>query len=109
MQFAPEQCRRHRFTSTSKKCIIRLSSLRNSHKKRDELQEHLTKNEIGTLIHYPLPPHLQKAYVELNYKKGDFQLSEEIAETCLSLPIYPGLSDENIECIVNSIKKFYNA
>ena len=78
-------------------------------KKRDELQEHLTKNEIGTLIHYPLPPHLQKAYVELNYKKGDFQLSEEIAETCLSLPIYPGLSDENIECIVNSIKKFYNA
>jgi dTDP-4-amino-4,6-dideoxygalactose transaminase len=78
-------------------------------KKRNELQEHLTKDEIGTLIHYPLPPHLQKAYVELNYKKGDFPISEKIAESCLSLPIYPGLSDENIVYIVNSIKKFYYA
>jgi dTDP-4-amino-4,6-dideoxygalactose transaminase len=77
-------------------------------KKRNELQEHLNKNEVGTLIHYPIPPHLQKAYAELNYKKGDFPLAEEIAETCLSLPIYPGLTNEELNFVCDSIKKFFN-
>ncbi len=75
--------------------------------KRNELQEHLNKNGIGTLIHYPVPPHLQEAYKEMNYKKGDFPLAEKIAETCLSLPIYPGLTQSEIETICNAIKSFY--
>jgi len=76
-------------------------------KKRNELQEYLKKKEIGTLIHYPVPPHLQKAYRNLGYKKGSFPIAEEIAETCLSLPMYPGLSNKNIEHISASIKKFF--
>jgi dTDP-4-amino-4,6-dideoxygalactose transaminase len=76
------------------------------HKKRDELQAHLTKNGIGTLIHYPVPPHMQQAYKEFNYKKGDFPISEEIHETCLSLPIYPGLTDDGIDQVCKTIASF---
>jgi dTDP-4-amino-4,6-dideoxygalactose transaminase len=75
-------------------------------KRRNELQEHLTKNGIGSLIHYPIPPHLQQAYKELNYKKGDFPLAEQIAETCLSLPMYPGLTEAEVEIIAAAIKAF---
>jgi dTDP-4-amino-4,6-dideoxygalactose transaminase len=77
--------------------------------KRDALQEHLAKNGIGTLIHYPIPPHLQKAYQELKYKKGDFPLAENIAETCISLPISPVLKTEEVEIVCDSIKKFYKS
>jgi dTDP-4-amino-4,6-dideoxygalactose transaminase len=77
--------------------------------KRDALQEHLTKNGVGTLIHYPIPPHLQQAYQELNYKKGDFPLAENIAETCISLPISPVLSTEDVEIVCDTIKKFYKS
>lgn len=51
----------------------------------------LADNGIGTLIHYPIPPHLQKAYQHLGFKKDDFPIAEEIADTCLSLPIWPGM------------------
>lgn len=74
---------------------------------RNGLQEHLTANGIGTLIHYPVPPHLQEAYKEMDFAKGDFPLAESIAETCLSLPIYPGLSDREIEIISKAIRSFY--
>jgi dTDP-4-amino-4,6-dideoxygalactose transaminase len=77
-------------------------------KKRDELQDYLNKKNIGTLIHYPIPPHLQDAYKELGYKKGDFPIAEEIANTCLSLPMYPGLSESDVEYISTSIKNFLN-
>ncbi len=77
-------------------------------KKRNELQEYLHKNNIGTLIHYPVPPHLQEAYKDLNYKKGDFPIAEEIADTCLSLPMYPGLEKKDIEYIASKIKNFFN-
>ena len=75
--------------------------------KRNELQKYLTENEIGTLIHYPLPPHLQEAYQDLNYKKGDFPIAENIADTCLSLPIYPGLNSQQIDYICDKIIQFY--
>ncbi|MFM7016716.1 MAG: DegT/DnrJ/EryC1/StrS family aminotransferase [Bacteroidota bacterium] len=77
--------------------------------KREELQNYLTQNNIGTLIHYPVPPHLQLAYSELNYKKGDFPLAEKIASTCLSLPVYPGLTDDQLVYISETIKKFFHA
>lgn len=75
--------------------------------KRNELQEYLHQHQIGTLIHYPVPPHLQEAYKELGYKKGSFPIAEEIADTCLSLPMYPGLSKENVEYIAQTIKNFF--
>ena len=75
--------------------------------KRDQLQAYLDNHGIGTLIHYPLPPHLQEAYKDLKYKKGDFPIAEKIADTCLSLPIYPGLNSLQIDYICEKIKLFY--
>lgn len=75
--------------------------------KRDKLQEHLNANGIGTLIHYPVPPHLQKAYAYLSYKKGDFPVAEKIAETCISIPMYPGLTDSEIDYVCDAVKKIY--
>lgn len=75
-------------------------------KKRDELQSYLAEKGIGTVIHYPVPPHLQLAFKELGFSKGDFPIAEEIAETCLSLPVYPGLTEEEIEYICGHINNF---
>ena len=75
---------------------------------RNKLQEFLTKNGIGTLIHYPIPPHLQKAYADLGYKKGDFPIAENIAETCISLPLFIGMKESDIEYISDSVKRFFN-
>lgn len=77
--------------------------------KRDALQQYLNENGVGTLIHYPLPPHLQEAYQELGYKKGDFPLAETIADTCISLPMFPGLTDEQVKQVCDTIKQFYHA
>lgn len=77
--------------------------------KRDALQAFLTQNGIGTLIHYPVPPHLQQAYKHLNYSEGDFPIAEELAATCLSLPMYPGLSEKEIEFVSATIRRFFNA
>jgi dTDP-4-amino-4,6-dideoxygalactose transaminase len=77
-------------------------------KHRDALMSFLTNQQIGTFIHYPIPPHLQEAYRNLGYKRSDFPIAEEIAETCLSLPIWPGLTDENIDEIAEKIKQFFN-
>ena len=75
--------------------------------RRDELKAYLDENEISTLIHYPVPPHLQLAYKELGYQRGDFPIAEKIADNCLSLPMYPGLSDEQVEKICLTIKNFF--
>jgi len=77
-------------------------------KKRDELQSYLNEKGIGTLIHYPIPPHLQEAYESLGLKKGDFPIAEELAETCLSLPVWPGMGVEHVELISENIKAFFN-
>ena len=76
-------------------------------KYRDALQNHLTDNGIGTLIHYPIPPHLQEAYKNLGYKKGDLPIAEEIAETCLSLPLWPGMDIESITSIKKIMLSFF--
>jgi dTDP-4-amino-4,6-dideoxygalactose transaminase len=76
-------------------------------KKRDKLQKFLLDNKIGTVIHYPIPPHMQKAYRELNYNKGDFPIAEELAKTSLSIPIFPEMTDEEQDYVVNKIKSFY--
>lgn len=63
---------------------------------RDALQAYLAENGIGTLIHYPIPVHLQPAYAYMPYEQGDFPHSEQAANEVLSLPLYPGLSDESV-------------
>ena len=76
-------------------------------KNRDKLINYLFDNKIETLIHYPIPPHLQNAYKDENYKKGDFPISELIADTALSLPVGPHLSEDDIGYICNKIKLFF--
>ena len=74
---------------------------------RDGLQKHLSENGIGTLIHYPIPPHLQKAYQSLGFKKGSFPIAEELADNCLSLPIWPGMTLDQVNTVAENIKKAF--
>lgn len=76
------------------------------HPQRDELQQFLQEKGIGTVIHYPIPPHLQQAYQDLGYKKGDFPIAEQIADTILSLPLFIGMSKTQVEYVANCIKEF---
>jgi dTDP-4-amino-4,6-dideoxygalactose transaminase len=76
-------------------------------KKRDELQKYLSENGINTGLHYPIPLHLQKAYANDGFKQGDFPITEKVASEILSLPMYPELTTEQIEFIVQKIKEFY--
>ena len=75
--------------------------------KRNKLMEFLNSKGIGSIIHYPIPPHLQKAYSELKHKVGDYPIAEEIANTCLSIPLYPGLKEEQINYIISEISAFF--
>jgi dTDP-4-amino-4,6-dideoxygalactose transaminase len=71
--------------------------------KRDKLQKQLAYKGIQTMIHYPVPPHLQLAYKHLGYKEKDFPIAEEIAKTCLSLPIWPGMDKNSIQNCLNDL------
>jgi len=75
------------------------------HPRRDELQNSLAKLGIGTLIHYPVPPHLSGAYAKTGWKLGDFPIAEEIAKAELSLPIGPHLELEAQEIAIQAIRK----
>lgn len=75
---------------------------------RNQLQNHLQQAGIGTLIHYPIPPHLSEAYKEFGKKVGDYLIAEELANTVLSLPIGPHLSTQQVDFIIETIKKFSN-
>ena len=61
------------------------------------------------MIHYPIPPHLQAAYSHLGFKRGDFPIAEELAETMLSLPMWPGMEKKLISEITNLIYNLFNA
>ena len=74
------------------------------HQKRDDLINKLSKAGIGTMIHYPIPPHLQLAYKEMGKKKGDYPISELIHKEVLSLPITPGISLLEIESVIDALK-----
>ena len=74
-------------------------------KNRDKVMEGLKKEGISSLIHYPIPLHLQEAYKELKHKKGDFPVSEKIAGEILSLPMYPHMKKEQIEFVCAVLKK----
>ena len=68
--------------------------------KREQLQNHLTKSGVGTMVHYPIPPHLQAAYSTLGYKCGDFPLAESIAGESLSLPIGPHVIEDQLNQVL---------
>ncbi|MGN8800991.1 DegT/DnrJ/EryC1/StrS family aminotransferase [Candidatus Merdisoma sp. HCP28S3_D10] len=74
--------------------------------RRNELEKYLNDVGIGTNKHYPIPMHLQECYKELGYKEGDFPIAEEISATELSLPMYYGLTDEEVEYVIEKINMF---
>ncbi len=76
------------------------------HVKRHLLQKHLGENGISTLIHYPVPPHLQTAYGELDYKRSQFPISEAMAAEVLSLPISAHLSQPEISYVMQHLSTF---
>lgn len=76
---------------------------------REALQQHLTAHDIGTLIHYPVPPHRQQAYASLNLPAGAFPIAEELAQTCLSLPMWPGMTEEHVATVAAGIRSFQPA
>lgn len=73
---------------------------------KDGFVKHLSDNNIIAAFHYPVPCHLQKAYSNLNYKRGDFPNSEYLAEHCVSLPMYAELIDDEVISVVNAINCF---
>lgn len=74
--------------------------------RRDGLEAFLNDAGIGTNKHYPIPMHLQGAYKDLGFKEGDFPLAEEISRTQLSLPLYYGMTDDEIDYVIDKINEF---
>jgi len=74
--------------------------------KRNELMNFLKEREIYTGIHYPIPIHLMGAFKNLDYKKGDFPITEKMADEIISLPLYPEMGKEAVHFVVGAIKEF---
>lgn len=73
------------------------------HPQRDSLQKVLNEAGVGTMIHYPIPPHLQPAYLDLNLKGGDFPISEKMANEVLSLPMGPHISADDLNSVIEEV------
>ena len=73
---------------------------------RDRFREYLLQNGIKTEVHYPIPVHMSNAYKELGYKKGDFPVAEIYSERVVSLPLFNGMSNEEVEFVINKINHY---
>ena len=74
--------------------------------RRDELEKYLNVQGIGTNKHYPIPIHLQECYKNLGFKEGDFPIAEEISSTELSIPMYYGMTDKEIQYVIDKVNEF---
>lgn len=75
-------------------------------KNREKLEKYLNDNGIGTNKHYPIPMHMQQCYRDLNIKEGELPIAEEISRTELSIPMYYGMTNEEIEYIIKKINEY---
>src|SRR5262249_19790410 len=73
----------------------------------EELASHLRERDIGTGRHYPEPPHLSQAFAWLGYERGDFPVAEAIGNECLSLPLFPGITEEQLEAVAAAISEYF--
>jgi len=71
---------------------------------RDKVQQNLKAKGIATGIHYPIPIHLQKAYSDMGWKKGDFPISEKLADEILSLPMFAEMTEEQVEEVCTAVR-----
>lgn len=74
--------------------------------RRDELIAYLNEREIGSIIHYPIPPHLSEAYAYLGFKEGDYPVTEEYANSVLSIPMYNGMTQEEQSRVIEALNAF---
>lgn len=77
-----------------------------THPRRDALREHLATRGVGTDLIYPVPLHLQECFSGLGYGKGSFPVAERTAQNCLSLPIFPELTDSQVSSVVDAVNEF---
>lgn len=87
--------------------IIQCLGKKAGDQERDLLQKHLGSLGVQTGIHYPIPIHFQNCYRSLGYKPGDFPVTERLAKSILSLPMFPGMRDEELEAVADGIRSFY--
>jgi len=73
---------------------------------RQKLMDHLQSKGISSAIYYPVPLHLQKAYIDPRYKRGDFPVTENLSKTVISLPIHTEFDDETLEYVTSSVLEF---
>ena len=73
---------------------------------RDRVIEYLDEKGVGTIIHYPIPPHLSEAYRYLGFKEGDFPITERCANTVLSIPMYVGMTEEEQTQVIEALNAF---
>jgi len=76
--------------------------------RRDDLQAHLTGRGVPTIIYYPHPLHLQKVYADHGWREGDVPVAEEISRKILPLPMYPELTDEQVNYVITAVQEFFN-
>ena len=74
--------------------------------RRDELETYLAEKGSGTVKHYPTPMHLQGAYEDLNIKEGELPIAEEISRTVLSLPMYYGMTEDEVSYVIEALNRF---
>ena len=74
--------------------------------RRDELIQYLNEREIGTIIHYPIPPHLSEAYQYLGMKEGSLPITEQYAKEVLSIPLYNGMTEEEQDFVIKCLNEF---
>lgn len=77
-------------------------------KMRDKLAKYLGEKGVATGLHYPLPLHLQPCFEHLGYKKGDMPVTEDLADTCLSLPMFPEMTEEMVAYVAKCVKDFFS-
>lgn len=75
--------------------------------KRDALMKHLNERGVGSRVYYPIPMHLQPCYRDMGLEEGSFPISEKISKTALSLPVYPELTEEKIEYVIETVRNFF--
>ena len=75
-------------------------------RERDALEQYLADHGVGTVKHYPVPMHLQDCYADLGYKRGDFPIAEEISDTIISLPMFYGMTQAQVQYVIDVINQF---
>lgn len=74
---------------------------------RDALRAFLAQREIATAVHYPVPVHLQPAYTRHGYERGSLPVTEQLADSILSLPMFPQISEAQVTAVAEAIRRFY--